>query len=347
MLSKNLRGSDAEHTDRGGDAGRLAGRARGFRYPVKLFRLPPRPSACTTRMLAAPPLNIADGEPLPLRHRAYGLRRCDVSRLAAAYLRPARPSVTRQIDFARAAFAAGVPVRGSCWGLQLAVAALGGSVRRNPRGRELPIARAITVTEAGRQPAPRIPSRRFRRALLAPRRDRNAAAELAGPGGERGLRDTGNSRCKPRLGSVFTALSITPSTLWPSRPPLSSCEPPSSSKRALAGKPSEIVAIAADYRALASRACPPRPDLALRGSQRDHGSPSPDHRDRQLAADRRHTAPVLNFAAPTRPQSAGPTNLRAGAQVCGAACRSPRQVVRDQSWMIGQLSSRTQSPKLK
>jgi GMP synthase (glutamine-hydrolysing) len=34
--------------------------------------------------------------------------------------------------------------------LQLAVVALGGSVRRNPRGRELPIARAITMTDAGR-----------------------------------------------------------------------------------------------------------------------------------------------------------------------------------------------------
>ena len=51
---------------------------------------------------------------------------------------------------ARAVFAAGVPVWGSCWGLQIATVALGGSVRRNPRGRELPIARAITVTEAGR-----------------------------------------------------------------------------------------------------------------------------------------------------------------------------------------------------
>jgi GMP synthase (glutamine-hydrolysing) len=30
------------------------------------------------------------------------------------------------------------------------VVALGGSVRRNPRGRELPIARAITTTQAGR-----------------------------------------------------------------------------------------------------------------------------------------------------------------------------------------------------
>jgi GMP synthase (glutamine-hydrolysing) len=60
------------------------------------------------------------------------------------------PCVTRQIDFARTAFAAGVPVWGSCGGLQLAVVALGGSVRRNPRGRELPIARAITVTDTGR-----------------------------------------------------------------------------------------------------------------------------------------------------------------------------------------------------
>src|ERR1051325_11135069 len=60
------------------------------------------------------------------------------------------PAVTRQIEFARAAFAASVPVWGSCWGLQVATVALGGSVRRNPRGRELPIARAITVTGAGR-----------------------------------------------------------------------------------------------------------------------------------------------------------------------------------------------------
>src|SRR5262249_57582749 len=60
------------------------------------------------------------------------------------------PWGTRQIEFARAAFAAGVPVWGSCWGLQLATVALGGAVRRNPRGRELPIARAITLTEAGR-----------------------------------------------------------------------------------------------------------------------------------------------------------------------------------------------------
>jgi GMP synthase (glutamine-hydrolysing) len=60
------------------------------------------------------------------------------------------PEVTRQIDFARAAFTAGLPAWGSCWGLQLAAVALGGTVRRNPRGRELGVARAITATAAGR-----------------------------------------------------------------------------------------------------------------------------------------------------------------------------------------------------
>jgi GMP synthase (glutamine-hydrolysing) len=58
--------------------------------------------------------------------------------------------VTRQIDFAREAFTAGVPTWGSCWGLQLATVALGGTVRRNPRGRELGVARAITITAVGR-----------------------------------------------------------------------------------------------------------------------------------------------------------------------------------------------------
>jgi len=94
-------------------------------------------------------LNIADGEPLP---RGTTLTDFDGVMFPGSplHIYDPTPIVTRQIDFARAAFAAGVPVWGSCWGLQLAVAALGGSVRRNPRGREVPIARAITVTEAGR-----------------------------------------------------------------------------------------------------------------------------------------------------------------------------------------------------
>jgi len=95
------------------------------------------------------PLNIADGEDLPL---GTALADFDGVMLPGSplHIYDRTPCVTRQIGFARAAFAAGVPVWGSCWGLQLATVALGGSVRRNPRGRELPIARAITVTDAGR-----------------------------------------------------------------------------------------------------------------------------------------------------------------------------------------------------
>ncbi|MGH8306081.1 MAG: glutamine amidotransferase-related protein, partial [Steroidobacteraceae bacterium] len=40
--------------------------------------------------------------------------------------------IERQIELARAVFAAGVPLFGSCWGLQVAVSAAGGRVRRNP-----------------------------------------------------------------------------------------------------------------------------------------------------------------------------------------------------------------------
>ena len=38
-------------------------------------------------------------------------------------------AVTRQIELAKAVFAAGVPFFGSCWGLQVAVTAAGGEVR--------------------------------------------------------------------------------------------------------------------------------------------------------------------------------------------------------------------------
>ncbi|WP_349629370.1 type 1 glutamine amidotransferase [Chelatococcus sp. YT9] len=62
----------------------------------------------------------------------------------------AEPEVVRQVDFARAVFASGVPFFGSCWGLQVAATAAGGSVRRSPKGREMGLARKIHLTEAGR-----------------------------------------------------------------------------------------------------------------------------------------------------------------------------------------------------
>ncbi len=60
------------------------------------------------------------------------------------------PELMRQVEFLRAAFAAGLPVFGSCWGLQLATVAAGGDVRANPRGREVAFARKVTLNVVGR-----------------------------------------------------------------------------------------------------------------------------------------------------------------------------------------------------
>jgi GMP synthase (glutamine-hydrolysing) len=57
--------------------------------------------------------------------------------------------IERQIDLARALFAAAVPFFGSCWGLQVAVTAAGGRVRRNPLGREFGFARRIELSATG------------------------------------------------------------------------------------------------------------------------------------------------------------------------------------------------------
>jgi GMP synthase (glutamine-hydrolysing) len=55
----------------------------------------------------------------------------------------------RQIDFVREVFARGIPMFGSCWGLQLATVAAGGEVGLNPAGREVAFARKIALTPAG------------------------------------------------------------------------------------------------------------------------------------------------------------------------------------------------------
>lgn len=56
----------------------------------------------------------------------------------------------RQIEMVRAAADAGLPILGSCWGLQIAPIAGGGMVARNPGRGELGIARKIVPTQAGR-----------------------------------------------------------------------------------------------------------------------------------------------------------------------------------------------------
>jgi GMP synthase (glutamine-hydrolysing) len=59
-------------------------------------------------------------------------------------------AVTGQIAMLVAAVQHGLPVFGSCWGLQIAVIAAGGDVARSPRGREVGFARKIVATQAGR-----------------------------------------------------------------------------------------------------------------------------------------------------------------------------------------------------
>jgi GMP synthase (glutamine-hydrolysing) len=61
------------------------------------------------------------------------------------------PSIMRQVELARAVFETDTPFFGSCWGLQVATVAAGGTVRRNPKGREIGFARGIMLTDAGEE----------------------------------------------------------------------------------------------------------------------------------------------------------------------------------------------------
>jgi GMP synthase (glutamine-hydrolysing) len=61
------------------------------------------------------------------------------------------PTVTRQIELTRAILEVGTPVFGSCWGLQVLTTAAGGTVRKNPKGREIGFGRGIRLTEPGRK----------------------------------------------------------------------------------------------------------------------------------------------------------------------------------------------------
>ena len=58
--------------------------------------------------------------------------------------------VTNQIALLVEAAEAGLPIFGSCWGLQIAAVAAGGEVAFNPKGREVGFARKILLGDAGR-----------------------------------------------------------------------------------------------------------------------------------------------------------------------------------------------------
>jgi GMP synthase (glutamine-hydrolysing) len=203
-------------------------------------------------------LNIADGEPLPI-----GIALADFDSVmipgSPLHIYDKAPAVTRQIEFARAAFAGGVPVWGSCWGFQLATVALGGSVRRNPRGRELPIARSISVTEAGRAHplfASRPPvfdalcSHLDEVETLPPNAEVLAANELS---------SVQAMVARTRRGGSFFGTQYHPEHTLAVSAALMEIRAAELVEEGFAGKPAEIVGMAADFRTLA--AAPLRRDL--------------------------------------------------------------------------------------
>ena len=60
------------------------------------------------------------------------------------------PPIVRQIELAKETLTNNVKIFGSCWGLQVYVTAAGGSVRKNPVGREIVFARNIEIIGSGK-----------------------------------------------------------------------------------------------------------------------------------------------------------------------------------------------------
>ncbi|WP_242186891.1 type 1 glutamine amidotransferase [Sphingomonas sp. CARO-RG-8B-R24-01] len=118
------------------------GKSAGESYAATLQQL--RPDASIT--IAAP----ADADAVVYSPDA--IRRFDAVFITGSPLHVYEdsPEVARQIAFMRNVFASTTRAFGSCAGLQLAVAAAGGTVRKMPERMEAGIARRITATDAGR-----------------------------------------------------------------------------------------------------------------------------------------------------------------------------------------------------
>lgn len=127
---------------------RSAGASAGEAYAAVLREM--QPSAATLIV------NPADDEALTARP-------ADVMGYDAVFLTGSpihvyddSAAARRELAFMRAVYASGTPSFGSCAGLQVAVAAAGGSVRPMARRRESGFARNIWLTEEGaRHPLPR------------------------------------------------------------------------------------------------------------------------------------------------------------------------------------------------
>ena len=135
-------------------------------------------------------------------------------------------------------------------------------------------------------PASRVPSYRFRRALLAPRRDRNLATELSGAGRERALRHSGDSHTNSMAGQL-SRHAVSPRAHSGGLGSPHRDESRGACRRGLWHRAVRDCRDRSRLSRPGRRAYPPRPDLAVWDCERDYGSHSPDDRDRQLAADRR------------------------------------------------------------
>ncbi|TCP91480.1 GMP synthase (glutamine-hydrolysing) [Sphingomonas sp. PP-CE-1A-559] len=121
---------------------RHAGKSSGETYASTLRQL--RPDAEIT--IVAP----ADDDAQVYAPDALGLFDAVFITGSPLHVYDDSPEVRRQLTFMRSVFASGTPSFGSCAGLQLAVAAAGGKVRKMPQRMEAGIARRITPTHAGR-----------------------------------------------------------------------------------------------------------------------------------------------------------------------------------------------------
>ncbi len=119
-----------------------AGRSSGESYGATLEQMYPG----ATITLVAP----ADEDAEPLDSKRVGGFDAVFVTGSPLHVYDDTPEVRRQLAFMRTVFASGTPSFGSCAGLQLAVAAAGGRVRKMPQRMEAGIARRITPTEAGR-----------------------------------------------------------------------------------------------------------------------------------------------------------------------------------------------------
>ncbi|WP_019517292.1 type 1 glutamine amidotransferase [Sphingomonas sp. Mn802worker] len=119
-----------------------AGKSSGESFQATLEQM--APDAEVTRVMPADP----DGD----RLGADEIAEYDAVFLTGSPLHvyDNAPEVDRQLAFMRAVFDSGVPSFGSCAGLQVAVAAAGGRVRKMPERLEAAVGRRITATEAGR-----------------------------------------------------------------------------------------------------------------------------------------------------------------------------------------------------